>query len=81
MRYLIECFGKVQKYCIDLFFISKSPGKVVNCQEELRFTRIFLPKSKLAVRAILVKLVDNLAVDEVFYCFADDGGEGDGPVV
>ena len=32
-----ECFGNVQQYGINLFSISKSMGKIVDCQQELRF--------------------------------------------
>ena len=77
MRDPIKSFGKVEENGVNLLPVTESPGKVIHRQQELRLAGTTLAESKLAIgkKMMILKVIDDLAMNDVFEYFTDNGCE------
>ena len=72
--HLIERLGEVEEYNVNLLFFIKSSAQVINCHNQLCFTKSTFPKSMLTVSKYVVafKVVYYTAIDFMFQHLACD---------
>ena len=83
MVYLIKGFREVQKDGVYLARPVKAVEEVTEGVQELRFTAPTLSKAVLEVaeNVIVVKMIYDRAIDNMFKKLACNAGERDGPIV
>ena len=76
MRDFVEGFGKVKQDCINLGLVVHCSHPVVDCLNELRFTRQSRLESMLEVEndVMFVQVFPHIAEDDMFHYLTEDAG-------
>ena len=79
----VECFREVEEDGVCLFVVFQAEAKVPDCSDELRFTASSLsePMLEFIKGRMMVEMIHDAAVYNVFEKFRSYQGERNGPVV